>query len=302
MGRGDRLQVSRRRGSCPGRRGPGRSIPTQADANVAYKGQALAHLDDGATASVAIQRLIEDDPGRDHRQVGVVDGDGGAASHTGRHASTGPWLTGDGYAIQGNVLTGEEVVLAMQAAWEDSGSDTPLAHRLLAALAAGDDARGDRRGRQSAALLVVREEAGQGASTTSRSTCGSTTTPRRSRAGTAAGPQRPLPDSVHRGREGAGHAEIGGARGVRRSAATATSSLGGTRTTRCGSTPTSRGSTGGSSRSSGPRNERARDDAGTTGVTAVVVTPRRTVPAYGYQEFAQHFPKPGWVEHAPEEI
>ena len=139
------------------------AIATQADANVAYKGQALAHLDDGATASVALQRLIEDDPGRDHRQVGIVDAEGGAASHTGPACLD--WagsLTGDGYAVQGNVLAGEEVVLAMQAAWEESDPDLPLARRLLAALVAGDDAGGDRRGRQSAALLVVREEAGYG--------------------------------------------------------------------------------------------------------------------------------------------
>src|SRR5512139_3810294 len=60
------------------------AIATQADANVAYKGQALAHLDDGATASVALQRLLEEDDKREHRQVGVVDVEGGAATHTGR--------------------------------------------------------------------------------------------------------------------------------------------------------------------------------------------------------------------------
>ena len=139
------------------------AIATQADANVAYKGLALAHLDDGATASVALQRLLEDDPGRDHRQVGIVDLDGEAATHTG-HACL-EWAggaTGEGYAIQGNVLTGVEVVEAMQAAWETSDDDAPLARRLLAALTAGDDAGGDRRGRQSAALLVVRDGAGYG--------------------------------------------------------------------------------------------------------------------------------------------
>src|SRR5919107_786544 len=139
------------------------AIATQADANVAYKGQALAHLDDGATASVAIQRLIEDDPGRDARQVGIVDVEGGSASHTG-HACM-EWagsLTGEGYAIQGNILAGEDVVLAMEAAWEASDDDAPLGRRLLGALAAGDDAGGDKRGRQSAALLVVREGAGYG--------------------------------------------------------------------------------------------------------------------------------------------
>ncbi len=139
------------------------AIATQADANVAYKGQALAHLDDGATASVALQRLIEEDPGRDSRQVGLVDVDGGAASHTGPACME--WagsLTGDGYAIQGNILAGEDVVLAMEAAWETSDDDAPLGRRLLAALTAGDDAGGDKRGRQSAALLVVRDGAGYG--------------------------------------------------------------------------------------------------------------------------------------------
>ncbi|WP_395694749.1 DUF1028 domain-containing protein [Nocardioides sp.] len=139
------------------------AIATQADANVAYKGQALAHLDDGATASVALQRLLEDDEGRDHRQVGIVDVDGGAASHTGTACLD--WagsVIGDGYAIQGNILTGEEVVEAMEAAWLASAADEPLARRLLAALGAGDEAGGDSRGRQSAALLVVREGAGYG--------------------------------------------------------------------------------------------------------------------------------------------
>ena len=139
------------------------AIATQADANVAYKGQALAHMDDGATASVALQRLLEDDEGRDHRQVGIVDVDGGAASHTG-HACL-DWagsLTGEGYAIQGNILTGEDVVVAMETSWLASDSEAPLARRLLDALTAGDQAGGDSRGRQSAALLVVRDEAGYG--------------------------------------------------------------------------------------------------------------------------------------------
>ncbi|GAA1152423.1 DUF1028 domain-containing protein [Nocardioides aquiterrae] len=139
------------------------AIATQADANVAYKGQALAHLDDGATASVALQRLLEDDEGRDHRQVGIVDVDGNAASHTG-HACL-DWAgsaTGEGYAIQGNILTGAEVVEAMERAWLASPEGAPLARRLLEALAAGDEAGGDSRGRQSAAVLVVQDGAGYG--------------------------------------------------------------------------------------------------------------------------------------------
>jgi uncharacterized Ntn-hydrolase superfamily protein len=137
------------------------AIATQADANVAYKGQALAHLDEGATASIALQRLLEEDDLRDGRQVGIVDVEGNAASHTG-HACL-DWagsVTGDGYAIQGNILAGEMVVSAMQDAFEAGDADEPLARRLLAALAAGDDAGGDKRGRQSAALLVVRDGAG----------------------------------------------------------------------------------------------------------------------------------------------
>lgn len=137
------------------------AIATQADVNVAYKGLALAHLDEGATAAVALQRLLEEDPLRDERQVGIVDLEGGAASHTGPGCV--PWAggaTGDGYAVQGNCLTGAEVVEAMEQAWLAGPTDVPLQDRLIAALAAGDAAGGDRRGRQSAAILVVREGAG----------------------------------------------------------------------------------------------------------------------------------------------
>ena len=139
------------------------AIATQADANVAYKGLALSHLDEGATADVALQRLLEEDEGRDDRQVGIVDLDGHAASHTG--PSCLDWaggVTGPGYAIQGNILAGEFVVTAMREVWAATDEDAPLGRRLLAALAAGDAAGGDRRGRQSAALLVVREGAGYG--------------------------------------------------------------------------------------------------------------------------------------------
>ena len=86
------------------------AIATQADANVAYKGLALAHLDAGATASVALVRLLEEDEGRDHRQVGIVDVEGGAASHTG-HACI-DWAggeTGEGFAIQGEFKPGYPV-------------------------------------------------------------------------------------------------------------------------------------------------------------------------------------------------
>ncbi|MGY2875332.1 putative Ntn-hydrolase superfamily protein [Marmoricola sp. URHA0025 HA25] len=136
------------------------ALATQADANVAWKGIGLSLLDEGATAGVALQRMIEEDDKRDHRQLGIVDVEGGAASHTGPACLD--WAGGvsaPGVAIQGNVLAGPEVVDAMKRAWDET-ADSPLARRLLAALAAGDAAGGDRRGRQSAALLVVSDGAG----------------------------------------------------------------------------------------------------------------------------------------------
>jgi uncharacterized Ntn-hydrolase superfamily protein len=139
------------------------AVATQADANVAYKSLALGQLDLGISAAETLQFLLESDPRRTHRQVGIVDADGTAASHTGTDCL--PWAggrTGPGYAVQGNVLVGEEVVVEMERAFVESDPDAPLARRLLAALTAGDDIGGDSRGRQSAALLVVREGAGYG--------------------------------------------------------------------------------------------------------------------------------------------
>jgi uncharacterized Ntn-hydrolase superfamily protein len=139
------------------------AIATQSEGNVAYKGLALAHMDEGATASVALQRLIEEDPGRDDRQVGIVDVDGGSATYTG--VSCSDWAGGfndQDVAIQGNILTGPEVLEAMKTAWETSADEPDFARRLLGVLVAGDQAGGDKRGRQSAALLVVREGAGYG--------------------------------------------------------------------------------------------------------------------------------------------
>lgn len=139
------------------------AIATQSDGNVAYKGLALSHMDEGATASVALQRLIEEDPGREDRQVGIVDVDGGSATYTGHNCDE--WAGGiseKDVAIQGNILTGPEVVEAMKASWDATGDEPDLARRLLAVLTAGDQAGGDSRGRQSAALLVVRDGAGYG--------------------------------------------------------------------------------------------------------------------------------------------
>jgi uncharacterized Ntn-hydrolase superfamily protein len=137
------------------------ALATQANANVAWKPMALTLLDEGFDAQAALRQLI-DHENRDDRQIGIVDVTGQSATHTGTGCLD--WAGGiaaPGVAIQGNILTGPEVVEAMQGAWQHS-TDQPLARRLLRALAAGDSAGGDRRGRQSAALLVVRDGAGYG--------------------------------------------------------------------------------------------------------------------------------------------
>jgi uncharacterized Ntn-hydrolase superfamily protein len=108
--------------------------------------------------------LTAADPGRATRQLGVVGAAGDGATFTGDecHAWAGG-VVGDGYAIQGNILTGPEVVHAMRDAWL-AGESLPLARRLLAALLAGDGAGGDSRGRQSAAIYVVARGKGYGGS------------------------------------------------------------------------------------------------------------------------------------------
>ena len=139
------------------------AVATQAAANVAWKGQVLALLDEGATAQVALDRVLEEDDERAHRQVGIVDQEGGAVAHTGEECLD--WAghrVGDQMTTQGNVLVGPEVLDAMHASWAETAEEPDLARRLLAALRAGDSVGGDRRGRQSAALLVVREGAGYG--------------------------------------------------------------------------------------------------------------------------------------------
>jgi uncharacterized Ntn-hydrolase superfamily protein len=143
-----------------GRAGAG-AVATQAMANLAYGPDGLDLLAAGLAAQVVVDRLTGADDDRDHRQLGVVDGAGQAATFTGSQCL--PWAggqAGDGFAAQGNILTGPGVVDALVGAWR--GSAAPLARRLLAALAAGDRAGGDRRGRQSAALRVWKAGAAYG--------------------------------------------------------------------------------------------------------------------------------------------
>jgi uncharacterized Ntn-hydrolase superfamily protein len=139
------------------------ALATQAFANVGYRSDGLAHLAAGKDARQTLDALTAADKLRQQRQAGIVDAAGHAATFTGSECQ--PWaggVAGDGYAIQGNILVGPEVVDAMERAWRDSDPGAPLSRRLMAALVAGEDAGGDRRGRQSAALLVVTED---GAST-----------------------------------------------------------------------------------------------------------------------------------------
>lgn len=135
------------------------AVATQSYANTTYGPLGLEAMAAGRSAGEALALLVAGDEGRDQRQAGLVDALGGAATFTGPECM--PWaggLTGDGFAIQGNILAGPQVVEAMAQAYAAAAGD--LADRLHAALLAGDLAGGDRRGRQSAALLVVRDGGG----------------------------------------------------------------------------------------------------------------------------------------------
>jgi uncharacterized Ntn-hydrolase superfamily protein len=135
------------------------AVATQSWANASFGPDGLALTADGVGADDALARLLEADEGREDRQVGIVDAAGGAATFTGsRCMEWAGGATGPGFAAQGNILAGEQVVADMAAAFVETEGD--LCDRLLAALLAGDAAGGDRRGRQSAALLVVREGGG----------------------------------------------------------------------------------------------------------------------------------------------
>jgi uncharacterized Ntn-hydrolase superfamily protein len=135
------------------------AVATQAWANTDLGPDGLRLMAGGMPAASALDAVLEGDDGRDERQAGFVDAAGGAATFTGTGCVD--WAggtTGDHLAAQGNILAGEGVVTAMADAFVATEGD--LSDRLLAAVLAGDVAGGDRRGRQSAALLVVRERGG----------------------------------------------------------------------------------------------------------------------------------------------
>ena len=137
------------------------AVATQAFANTSFGPRGLALMGTGLTAQETLDRLLEDDPDTDLRQIGLVDARGGSATFSGRGCfSWAGGVSGRGYAIQGNILAGEQVVPAMEKAFLETNGNLPT--RLHAALLAGDRAGGDKRGRQSAAIYVAKPKAGYG--------------------------------------------------------------------------------------------------------------------------------------------
>lgn len=136
------------------------ALATQAWHDLRYGWEGLALLEQGHSAAGVVQRLTHDDPDAPHRQLGVVDAEGRVASYTGsRCLQWAGGMCGPGYAVQGNLLAGAQVVEAMARSFESSGGE-PLVRRIVAALLAGDEAGGDRRGRQSAAVRIWRTRPG----------------------------------------------------------------------------------------------------------------------------------------------
>ncbi len=137
------------------------AIATQALANLEYGRTGLKLMRAGASAAQTLRILLENDDDRESRQVGIVDLQGRSTTYTGKNCY--PWAGGrygKNYAIQGNILSGEDVVISMEKAFIHTDADLP--ERLLRALEEGNTAGGDSRGQQSAHLLVLRENGGYG--------------------------------------------------------------------------------------------------------------------------------------------
>ena len=137
------------------------AVATQSFANTSFGPRGLDLLDTGATPEQIVKILLQTDDRPDRRQFGIVSADGSSATYTGENCLA--WAggrNGKDYAVQGNILTGEAVVIAMEKAFLETRGT--LADRMYAALSAGDAEGGDARGRQSAALIVVREKGGYG--------------------------------------------------------------------------------------------------------------------------------------------
>ena len=135
------------------------AIATQSYANVAYGPEGLEKLRAGTDAATVVEELTAVDEEAPSRQIGVVGQDGSVAAFTGEEClDDAGHVTGEQYAVQGNVLDGEETLSAMAAAYEDADSGLP--EGLLAALEAGNAAGGDRRGEQAAAMYVAKPDGG----------------------------------------------------------------------------------------------------------------------------------------------
>lgn len=137
------------------------AVATQSVANTTFGPRGLELMASGLSAEETLAKLLAHDKGREDRQVGLVDKKGKSATFTGKSCSE--WaggLNGPGYAIQGNMLADSEVIRQMEHTFLDAKGELP--ERLFAALEAGNNAGGDRRGRQSAAISVVKAKAGFG--------------------------------------------------------------------------------------------------------------------------------------------
>ncbi|SVE03582.1 uncharacterized protein METZ01_LOCUS456436, partial [marine metagenome] len=131
------------------------AIATQASANQSYGPRGLELLEQGFSPEEVVRQLTEADPGRDRRQLAVIDAQGRVRAYTG--SGTSDWaghIEGVDYSVQGNILVGEEVVREMARAFESTEGE--LAERLMAALDAGQAAGGDARGKQAGGILVVK--------------------------------------------------------------------------------------------------------------------------------------------------
>lgn len=145
----------------PWARGGVGAVATQAFAEITYGLRGLELLESGLTAQAAIDSMVDGDEMREYRQVGIVSADGDSATFTGEDCfEHAVGVSGENFAAQGNILTTPDVPEAMAAVFIDAEGN--LAARLLAALAAGQDAGGEKRGMESAALLVVRPGGGYG--------------------------------------------------------------------------------------------------------------------------------------------
>jgi uncharacterized Ntn-hydrolase superfamily protein len=137
------------------------AVATQSFANTSFGPRGLALMGTGLSAEETLDRLLEDDPDKELRQVGLVDAKGGSVTYSGPGCfGWAGGVSGNGYAIQGNILASGNVVPAMEEVFLKTKGSLPM--RLHAALLAGDRAGGDKRGRQSAAMYVVKPKAGYG--------------------------------------------------------------------------------------------------------------------------------------------